>query len=105
MGVAGDLCVARRRRCPCIAFSLLLDLASQAPSANIIVFMERGTYHGIESRTKTARAKKSGFFEARKLLLSLLHGLSSLKWPLIESSVCAKTTKGLHSKDPNPDYA
>ena len=28
MGVGGDLCVARRRRCPCIAFSLLLDLAS-----------------------------------------------------------------------------
>ncbi len=27
--------VTRRRRCPCIAFSLLLDLASQAPSANI----------------------------------------------------------------------
>ncbi len=43
MGVAGDLCVARRRRCPCIAFSLLFDLASQAPSANVIVFMERGT--------------------------------------------------------------
>jgi len=43
MGVAGDLCVARRRRCPCIAFSLLLDLASQAPSANIIVFLGRDT--------------------------------------------------------------
>jgi hypothetical protein len=35
MEVADDLCVARRRRCPCIPFSLLLDLASQAPSANV----------------------------------------------------------------------
>ncbi len=43
MGVAGDLCVARRRRCPCITSSSLLDLPSQAPSANIIVFMERDT--------------------------------------------------------------
>jgi len=43
MGIAGDLCVARRRRCPCIAFSLLLDLPSQAPSANVIIFMERDT--------------------------------------------------------------
>ena len=41
--VAGDLCVARRRRCPCITFSSLLDLPSQAPSANIIVFMEQDT--------------------------------------------------------------
>ena len=43
MGVAGDLCVARRRRCPCITSSSLLDLPSQAPSANSIVFMERDT--------------------------------------------------------------
>ncbi len=43
MGVAGDLCVARRRRCSCIAFSLLLDLASQAPSANITISIKRGT--------------------------------------------------------------
>ena len=43
MEVAGDLCVARRRRCPCIASSSLLDLPLQAPSANIIVFMERDT--------------------------------------------------------------
>jgi len=42
-GVADDLCVTRRRRCPCIASSSLLDLASQAPSANVIVFMKRGT--------------------------------------------------------------
>jgi len=42
-GGAGDLCVARRRRCPCIAFSSLLDLASQAPSANVMVFMGRDT--------------------------------------------------------------
>ncbi|MCH6569669.1 MAG: hypothetical protein IH794_06145, partial [Acidobacteria bacterium] len=35
--------VTRRRRCPCIASSSLLDLPSQAPSANIIVFMERDT--------------------------------------------------------------
>ncbi len=41
--VAGDLCVARRRRCPCITFSLLLDLASQAPSANVMVFLGRDT--------------------------------------------------------------
>ncbi len=44
MGVAGDLCVARRRRCPCITSSSLLNLPSQAPSANVIVFMERDTY-------------------------------------------------------------
>ncbi len=43
MGVAGDLCVARRRRCPCITSSSLLDLPSQALSANIIVFMGRDT--------------------------------------------------------------
>jgi len=43
MGVAGDLCVARRRRCPYIASSSLLDLLSQAPSANVILFMERDT--------------------------------------------------------------
>ncbi len=42
-GVVGDLCVPRRRRCPCIASSSLLDLTSQAPSANVIVFMKRGT--------------------------------------------------------------
>ena len=43
MGVAGDLCVARRRRCPCITSSSLLDLPSQAPSANVMVFMGRDT--------------------------------------------------------------
>ncbi len=43
MGVARDLCVARRRRCPCITSSSLLDLSSQAPSANVILFMERDT--------------------------------------------------------------
>ncbi len=43
MGVADDLCVARRRRCPCITSSSLLDLTSQDPSANVIVFMERDT--------------------------------------------------------------
>ena len=43
MEVEGDLCVARRRRCPCIAFSLLLDLAAQAPSANVTISMKRGT--------------------------------------------------------------
>jgi len=42
-GIVGDLCVPCRRRCPCIASSSLLDLASQAPSANVIVFMKRGT--------------------------------------------------------------
>ncbi len=44
MGVAGDLCVARRRRCPDIAFSLLLDLASQDPLANVTISMKRGTH-------------------------------------------------------------
>ncbi len=43
MGVAGDLCVTRRRRCSCIAFSLLLDLAAQAPSANVTLSMKRDT--------------------------------------------------------------
>jgi len=43
MELAGDLCVARRRRCPCIASSSLLDLPWQVPSANIIVFMEQDT--------------------------------------------------------------
>ncbi len=43
MEVAGDLCVSRRRRCSYIASSSFLDLASQAPSANIIVFMKRDT--------------------------------------------------------------
>jgi len=28
-GVADDLCVSRRRRCPCIASSSLLDLPTQ----------------------------------------------------------------------------
>ena len=42
-GIAGDLCVARRRRCPCIASSLLLDLASQDPSANATISMKRDT--------------------------------------------------------------
>ncbi len=48
MGVAGDLCVARRRRCPCIVFSLLLDLASQAPSANITISIKRGTERTVQ---------------------------------------------------------
>jgi len=43
MGVAGDLCVARRRRCPCITSSSLLDLPSQAPSAKVMIFMGRDT--------------------------------------------------------------
>ena len=42
-GVVVDLFVARRRRCPDIASFSLLDLASQAPSANITVFMEGST--------------------------------------------------------------
>ncbi|MCZ6485857.1 MAG: hypothetical protein O6826_09175 [Acidobacteria bacterium] len=51
-GVAVDLFVARRRRCPCIASSSLRDLASQAPSANIIVFMEGSTEgpHGMRNQ-------------------------------------------------------
>ncbi len=43
MRVAGDLCVPHRRRCPDIASSSLLDLASQAPSANVMVFLGRDT--------------------------------------------------------------
>ena len=43
MRVAGNLCVARHRRCPCITFSSLLDLPSQAPSANVMVFLGRDT--------------------------------------------------------------
>ena len=43
MGVAGDLFVVRRRRCSGIASSSLLDLTSQAPSANILGFLQRGT--------------------------------------------------------------
>ena len=50
MEVAGDLCVARRRRCPCIASSALLDIPSQAPSANIIVFMKRDTKYANRRR-------------------------------------------------------
>jgi len=42
-GVAVDPFVARRRRCPSIASFSLLDLASQAPSANITVLMEGST--------------------------------------------------------------
>ncbi len=42
-GVVSDLLVARRRRCPDIDSFSLLDLASQAPSANITVFMEGST--------------------------------------------------------------
>ena len=41
MGVAGDLCVARRQRCPRIASSSRLDLASQAPCARPIVLSPR----------------------------------------------------------------
>ena len=48
MRVAGDLCVARRRRCPCIAFSLLLDFASQAPSANVTISMKRDTARTLQ---------------------------------------------------------
>jgi len=48
MEVAGDLCVTRRRRCPCIAFSLLLDLASQAPSANVTISMKRDTERTVQ---------------------------------------------------------
>ena len=43
MGVAGDLFVSRRRRCHCIASSSLRNLASQAPSANVTVFMKGST--------------------------------------------------------------
>jgi len=39
MGVAGDLCVARHHRCPCITSSSLLDLPSQDPSANVMEFL------------------------------------------------------------------
>ena len=42
-GVVVDLLVARRRRCPDIASFSLLARASQAPSANITVFMKWST--------------------------------------------------------------
>ena len=48
MGVEGDLCVARRRRCPCIAFSLLLDLAAQASSANVTISMKQDTERTLQ---------------------------------------------------------
>ncbi len=52
MGVAGNLCVARHRRCPYIASSSLLDLPSQNPSANVLVFLGRDTSHnGAGSET------------------------------------------------------
>ncbi len=38
-----ELAKRRRRDVWCIAFSLLLDLASQAPSANITISIKRGT--------------------------------------------------------------
>ena len=52
MGVAGDLCVARRRRCPCIAFSSLLDLTSQDPSANVTLFLGQDTKLFMLSRAR-----------------------------------------------------
>ena len=42
-GVTADLFVVRRRRCFSIDSSSLLDLASQDPSANVIVFMQGST--------------------------------------------------------------
>ena len=39
-----DLCVGRRRRWPSIDFLLRLDLASQAPSANVTVDLRRSIY-------------------------------------------------------------
>jgi len=56
MGVADNLRVSRRRRCPYIVSSPLLDLASPDPSANIIVFMERDTKWG---RVNTQNGKTS----------------------------------------------
>jgi len=58
MGVAGDLCVARRRRCPYIAFSLLLDLASQAPSANITISIKRGAERTARVRLRRGPTRK-----------------------------------------------
>ena len=58
MGVAGDLCVARRRRCPCIAFSLLLDLASQDPSANVTLSMKRDTDRTVQYACGARPAKR-----------------------------------------------
>ncbi len=43
IGVAVDLFVSRRRRCPYIASSSLRDLVSQAPSANVTIFMKGST--------------------------------------------------------------
>jgi hypothetical protein len=49
IGVGDNLCVARRRRCPYITSSSLLDLPSQALSANVMVFIGRDT--SIHGRT------------------------------------------------------
>ncbi len=48
MGVAGNLCVARHRRCPCITSSLLLDLPSHDPSASVMVFLGRDTIEAAD---------------------------------------------------------
>jgi len=59
LGVAGDLCVTRRRRCRGISSSSLLDLPSQAPAANITVFVERDTKPSEVSKTPlAARSRK-----------------------------------------------
>ncbi len=65
MGVAGDLCVTRRRRCPCIAFSLLLDLASQAPSANVTISMKRDTERTRRGQPVADPNRTSGTFFTR----------------------------------------
>jgi len=52
MGVAGDLVVAIRRRWMSIASSSLLDLASQAPSAMVKLFMKRNTSHKKAQKTQ-----------------------------------------------------
>ncbi len=68
MGVVGDLCVARRRRCPCMTSFSLLDLPWQAPSANVTVFMERDTKPSsflktpLTARTRNPATPVSGFW-------------------------------------------
>ena len=71
MGVAGDLCVARRHRCPCITFSLLLDFASQAPSANVMLFLGRDTGPDYASSGCIVRVPDYNFGHAHGLCVVL----------------------------------
>jgi len=57
MGVAGNLRGARHRRCPCITSSSLLDLPSQDPSANVMLFLGRDTMSEKPGASSTSRRR------------------------------------------------